>query len=80
MPMVAPVCGVLRGAGDEKAGRCFCAVFEDGVGVAIVVAGKIASLKLCAGYRGKERDRRAFCLWCHVGGLAGRGGEQGQRQ
>lgn len=38
MPVVAPVCGVLRGAGEEKAGRCFCAV-EEGVGVAIVGAG-----------------------------------------
>jgi hypothetical protein len=35
---VAPVCGVLRGAGEEKAGRCFCAVVEEGVGVAIVGA------------------------------------------
>ena len=27
--------GTLRGAGDENAGRCFCGVFVEGVGVAM---------------------------------------------
>jgi len=73
---VAPVCGVLRGAGEEKAGRCFCAVVEEGVGVAIAGAGsRVASLKRCASCRGKERLCPAFYLGCHVGGVADRGGE-----
>lgn len=38
MPVVAPVCGTLRGAGDEKAGRCLCGVLVEGVGVAMVDA------------------------------------------
>jgi len=35
-----PVGGTLRGAGDEKVGRCFAGVFVEGVGVAIVVVGR----------------------------------------
>jgi hypothetical protein len=38
MPVVAPVCGTLRGAGDENAGRCLCGVLVEGVGVAMVDA------------------------------------------
>jgi hypothetical protein len=34
-----PVGGTLRGAGEEKAGRCFEGVSLEGVGVAIVVEG-----------------------------------------
>jgi hypothetical protein len=34
--LVLPVCGTLRGAGDEKAGRCFEGVLVEGVGVAMV--------------------------------------------
>lgn len=31
-----PVCGTLRGAGDEKVGRCLEGVLFEGVGVVIV--------------------------------------------
>jgi hypothetical protein len=34
--LVLPVCGTLRGAGDEKVGRCFEGVLVEGVGVAII--------------------------------------------
>jgi hypothetical protein len=35
--LVLPVCGTLRGAGDEKVGRCFEGVLVEGVGVAMIV-------------------------------------------
>ena len=31
--------GTLRGAGEEKAARCFCGVFVEGVGVVILGGG-----------------------------------------
>jgi hypothetical protein len=34
--LVLPVCGTLRGAGDEKVGRCFEGVLVEAVGVAMV--------------------------------------------
>jgi hypothetical protein len=34
--LVLPVCGTLRGAGDEKVWRCFEGVLVEGVGVAII--------------------------------------------
>jgi hypothetical protein len=34
-----PVCGTLRGAGEEKVGRCFEGVLAMGVGVAMTVTG-----------------------------------------
>lgn len=36
--LVLPVCGTLRGAGEEKVGGCFDGVLVDGVGVAMMVA------------------------------------------
>ena len=39
--LVLPVCGTLRGAGEEKVGRCFDGpgVCVEGVGVAMVAVG-----------------------------------------
>jgi hypothetical protein len=42
------VCGTLRGAGEEKVGRCFEGVLAMGVGVAMVVADDSAESG-CAG-------------------------------
>jgi hypothetical protein len=42
--LVLPVCGTLRGAGDEKVGRCFEGVLVEGVGVAMIVAGSVSSI------------------------------------
>jgi hypothetical protein len=36
---ILPVGGTLRGAGDEKVGRCFEGVLVEGVGVAIAAVG-----------------------------------------
>lgn len=44
-----PVCGTLRGAGDEKVGRCFEGVLFEGVGVAIVNEGCEAPGGYCCG-------------------------------
>lgn len=35
--LVLPVCGTLRGAGDEKVGGCLDGVLVEGVGVAMIV-------------------------------------------
>lgn len=35
--LVLPVCGTLRGAGDEKVGGCLDGVLVEGVGVAMMV-------------------------------------------
>lgn len=37
MMFVLPVCGTLRGAGDEKVGGCLDGVLVEGVGVAMMV-------------------------------------------
>jgi hypothetical protein len=42
--LVLPVCGTLRGAGDEKVGRCFEGVLVEAVGVAMVAGGSERSI------------------------------------
>jgi hypothetical protein len=51
--LVLPVCGTLRGAGDEKVGRCFEGVLVDGVGVAMFVSGS-SELGCAQGVLGDE--------------------------
>jgi hypothetical protein len=55
--LVLPVCGTLRGAGDEKVGRCFEGVLVEGVGVAMIVSG---SSELDCARRVLEDERRCY--------------------
>lgn len=57
-----PVCGTLRGAGEEKVGRCFEGVLVEGVGVAMTVtdSGEVDSVRRVLG----DEQRAYRCDVC----------------